>query len=192
MIYIDKLRTCQKFVTLYSYVGTIILFDQIVYILQHHRVTTLVAKYTGKPLSEIENLTTLPKSSFGLSVPLRNFLINNRVAMKIRNNQEFPNHQMNGTIDMERALIVETAASAMDEVTKLLQIDEPLWIKSPSEGRCILHRGSYEKIFPTRASFNIRSFTNSARFESSKHSGIVTMSAMHLVDAFLDSVRILN
>ncbi|XP_010089514.2 homeobox-leucine zipper protein HDG11 [Morus notabilis] len=94
---------------------------------------------------------------------------------------------MNGTIDMERALIVETAASAVDEVTKLLQIDEPLWIKSASEGRCILHRGSYEKIFLTRANFNIRSFTNGARFESSKHSGIVTMSAMHLVDAFLDS-----
>ena len=85
---------------------------------------------------------------------------------------------------MEKALMLETADSAMDELIRLLRINEPLWIKSPADGRYVLHRDSYEKIFP-----RVNHFKNSsARVESSKDSGMVTLSGMHLVEMILDSV----
>lgn len=88
--------------------------------------------------------------------------------------------------DTEKPLVLETAASAMDELIRLIRINEPLWIKSPADGGFVLHRDSYEKIFP-RADH----FTNStARVEASKDSEIVTMNAMHLVEMILNSVSI--
>lgn len=85
---------------------------------------------------------------------------------------------------MEKALMAETAASAMDEVIKLLRINEPLWTKSASDGRNIIDRTSYEKIFPKASQFK----STNARTESSKDSAMVTMTGMNLVDMFVDSV----
>lgn len=100
----------------------------------------------------------------------------------------FPNnYQIDGAMCLERAIMADTADGAMDELIKLLKLDEPLWIKSSSDGRFTLHRENYENIFPLRANI-IKACNNSARFEASKHSGIVTMGAVHLVEMFLDSV----
>ena len=91
---------------------------------------------------------------------------------------------------MERTLMVETATTAIKELIKLLQIDEPLWTKSfaaAANGRYTLHRDSYEKVFPIKDN-HLRSASSAARFESSKHSGIIAMSPAYIVDSFLDSV----
>lgn len=82
--------------------------------------------------------------------------------------------------------MVETAASALDELTKLLQINEPLWSKSSTDGRYYLLRDSYEKILPRPNHFR----SSSVRFESSKDSIIVTMNSVNLVDALLDPVSV--
>lgn len=100
----------------------------------------------------------------------------------------FPNnYQIDGAMCLERAIMADTADGAMEELIKLLKLDEPLWFKSSSNGRFTLHRENYENIFPMRANI-IKACNNSARFEASKHSGIVTMGAVHLVEMFLDSV----
>ena len=85
---------------------------------------------------------------------------------------------------MERAVMFETAATAMDELIRLLRTNEPLWVKSPSDGRYVIQRDSYEKTFP-RAT-HLRS--SCARIESSKDSALVTMNATQLVDMLLDAV----
>ncbi|XVF20474.1 hypothetical protein REPUB_Repub12eG0003300 [Reevesia pubescens] len=85
---------------------------------------------------------------------------------------------------MERAVMSQTAAAAMDELIRLLRTDKPLWVKSPSDGRYVIHRDSYEKTFPRPNHFPSCS---TARIESSKHSALVTMNATQLVDMFLDA-----
>lgn len=95
---------------------------------------------------------------------------------------------LNGISDVDKALMMDTANNAMDELIRLLQINEPLWIKSSSDGRYTIHRDSYEKIFPRVSHFK----TSTSRLESSKCSGMVTMNAMQLVDMFLDSVSFHN
>ena len=93
----------------------------------------------------------------------------------------------NGTAEMERAFMGDSAARAFDELIRLLRTDGPLWTTSCSEG-FVLHRNAYERMFLGRSSY-LRSASSNARFESSKHSGMVAMNAMQLVDMFLDSVR---
>ncbi|GMJ00716.1 homeodomain GLABROUS 8 [Hibiscus trionum] len=117
-------------------------------------VSTLLTKYTGKDIS-----LDLPFSRDKVSMPVL------------------------GVTGIERAAMCETAAAAMDELVRLLSTNEPLWVKSPPDGRYVIHRENYEKAFP-RAT-HLPSF--SARIESSKDSALVTMNAGRLVSMFLDA-----
>lgn len=93
-------------------------------------------------------------------------------------------YQLKEIPEMEKTHMADTAASAIEELLKSFEINEPLWIKSPGDGRYLLNRDSYDKIFPRPNHFK----SSSARVESSKDSGVVSISAEHLVDIFLDSV----
>lgn len=87
--------------------------------------------------------------------------------------------------EMEKTIIIGTAISAMDELVKLLQVKEPVWINSPTDGTYLLHRDTYDKIFPKTNHFNTSSF----RVESSKDSAVVAMAASNLIEMLLDSVK---
>lgn len=97
----------------------------------------------------------------------------------------FMQYPFNGIEEMEKSVMIETAVSAMGELLRLFRVNEPVWVKSSADGRYILHRDSYNKLFPRLNHFK----SSSARIESSKDSGVVAMSAIHLVDMFLDSVH---
>ncbi|KAJ6867641.1 hypothetical protein NC652_038758 [Populus alba x Populus x berolinensis] len=77
-------------------------------------------------------------------------------------------YRLEGIPDMENALMAETAAGAMDELTDFCEF--------------ILDRLGYDRIYPRAAHF----ISCNARVESSKDSATVTMPGMDLVDMFLD------
>ncbi|KAL7184626.1 hypothetical protein ACSBR2_026718 [Camellia fascicularis] len=98
----------------------------------------------------------------------------------------------NNKFEMEKMAMIETAVSAMGELMRLLRVNEPVWIKSSSpvdhdgdsrRSSYLLHRDSYNKLFPRSNHFK----SSTARMESSKDSGVVPMSAVHLLNMFLDS-----
>ncbi|KAJ7964418.1 Homeobox-leucine zipper protein [Quillaja saponaria] len=162
---------------------------------EHERVSNLLSKYIGKPIPQLELTPSAPGSPIDLS-PGTSFnqrmgspTIDQDIASgsTITNNTAFA-YQLKGITDMEKELMVEIAASAMDELIKLLRINDPLWVKSAVDGRLVLHRDSYEEIFARANNFR----NSSARVESSKESGIVTMCGMQLVDMFLDSDQWVN
>lgn len=84
----------------------------------------------------------------------------------------------------DKSSIIKTAVAAMGELAELLRLNEPLWIKSRTEGRYTLNHDNYEKLFPKPNHLK----SASARTESSKDSGEVAMAAIHLMDMFLDGV----
>lgn len=153
--------------------------------MQHEKVSNLLAKYIGQPISQIESLLGVPRSSLDLSAGLGTSL-NQRLGspaldVDLGSTNSASPYKLKGITDMaEKALMLEIAGSAMDELIRLLRIDEPLWIKSPADGRYVLHRDGYEKTNHLKNS--------TARIESSKDSGMVTMSGMHLVEMIMDSV----
>ncbi|XP_060167957.1 homeobox-leucine zipper protein ROC8-like isoform X2 [Lycium barbarum] len=98
-------------------------------------------------------------------------------------NSEF--HHDNG----ERSIILEIVVAAMDEIVTVLQVDEPLWIKSPNGVTYSIHRDSYEKMF---SNLHQPYKSSSARIESSKDSGVVSMTAIELIQNFLDPIKWMN
>lgn len=99
------------------------------------------------------------------------------------------NPTMGSAADMEKALMLEVANTAMDELVRLMHIYEPFWVKSSArEGKFILNREEYEKTFPRTNHFK----GAYVRVESSKGSALVSMSGKELVDMFLDSVSTYN
>jgi homeobox-leucine zipper protein len=156
-------------------------------VVQHEKVSSLLAKYIGKPKSQIDLLTSDTGSSQELPTFVQNQRMGNPGIDWGRNPGSDISHfacRLEGIPDMENALMAETAAGAMDELIRLLRVNEPFWIKSPSDGRLILDRLSYERIYPRAAHF----ISRNARVESSKDSATVTMPGMDLVDMFLDPV----
>lgn len=172
------------------------MFIHLVVVFQYEKATRLLASYVGKPVRlEMDMLapspTTLSLGSTSESSKLEgNFLGGlGLVSISDDNTTLLTNQQ-----DMGKSLMWETATSAMEELVRLVRVNEPLWIKSQSQAATeeedeqgaffVLNHDSYESIFLRAHHF--RSFN--ARVESSKASRIVRMSAMELVHMFLDSV----
>ncbi|XLU51582.1 hypothetical protein S245_046396 [Arachis hypogaea] len=77
----------------------------------------------------------------------------------------------------------EAAIKAVDEVARLLRMNEPFWFRSTVDGNFILQRQSYDGVF-----HNV-GLKCEARREASKDSRVVAMSGRKLVDMFLDSEK---
>ncbi|XP_061358811.1 homeobox-leucine zipper protein HDG11-like [Gastrolobium bilobum] len=98
-------------------------------------------------------------------------------------NDDMLHHPTNTNMDIERALMVETAKSAMEELIRLLRMNEPFWLRSVIDGKFVLQQENYKNIFHKDIQLN----EPHARIESSKDARIVSMRGTQLVDMFLNS-----
>lgn len=87
--------------------------------------------------------------------------------------------------DMDKSLMTDIARTAMEELVRLLQTNEPLWMKSNTDGRDVLNLETYETIFP-RSNTHLKN--PNIRIEASRESGVVIMNGSALIDMFMDSV----
>ncbi|TKY59717.1 Homeobox-leucine zipper protein HDG12 [Spatholobus suberectus] len=99
-----------------------------------------------------------------------------------------PQPIMSQSTDMEKSLMSQIANTAMEELMKLLSMNEPFWFRSLHDGKFILQSDSYQRIF--RRS-NCLSGPH-ARIESSKDSRVVNMGGAQLVEMFLNSDKWVN
>ncbi|KAL9247971.1 hypothetical protein vseg_021339 [Gypsophila vaccaria] len=135
---------------------------------EYNRLSALLAKFMGRPLSRPE-----------LNVP---DVASNNATRNLNCKNLGSTDQMNANPELEKLLMAEIAASAMDELIKLLKVDHPLWIKCPTEEQYVLDYDCYYKIVSETKEFR---YLNS-RMESSKDFGVVAMDARFLVDLYLD------
>ncbi|CAL5368194.1 unnamed protein product [Camellia sinensis] len=188
---------------------------------EYERMSHLIANSLGKPVAQIQSLSSMdfqsqtnilgfPASQGILGGSSSNSIdqlqhqfqqLDDHIGNSNNNNNSTKQQQMqyplindygNNKFEMEKMAMIDTAVSAMDELIRLLQVNEPVWIKSSSpvdhdgnsrRSSYLLHRDSYNKLFPRSIHFK----SSTARMESSKDSGVVPMSAVHLLDMFLDS-----
>ncbi|KAJ6373769.1 hypothetical protein OIU78_029452 [Salix suchowensis] len=85
---------------------------------------------------------------------------------------------------MDKSLMTDVAANAMEELLRLLQTNEPLWMRSSADGRDVLNLDSYQRNFP-RAMSHLKN--PNVRIEASRDSGVVIMNGVALVNMFMDS-----
>ncbi|XP_068309435.1 homeobox-leucine zipper protein HDG11-like [Pyrus communis] len=154
------------------------------------RVSSIAAKYIGRPISQLPPVQPIHISSLDLSMAsfgghglagpsLDLDLIPGSASSTMPN---LP-YQPPGFSDLDKSLMTDIAANAMAELLRLLQTNEPLWMKSSTDGRDVLNLETYERIFPRATSHSKNSYV---RIEASRDSGVVIMSGLALVDMFID------
>ena len=87
--------------------------------------------------------------------------------------------------DVDKSHMSDIAGHAMDELLRLLQTNDPFWIKSNADGREVLNLDAYGNMFPTS---NSHVKNPNIRIEASRDSGVVIMNSLALVDMFMDAV----
>ncbi|KAJ0265222.1 Homeobox-leucine zipper protein ANTHOCYANINLESS 2 [Hirschfeldia incana] len=82
----------------------------------------------------------------------------------------------------QRSVLLDLALTAMDELVKLAQCDEPLWVKSLDGERDELNREEYMRTFSSTK-------LNGLVTEASRTSGMVIVDSLALVETLMDSDR---
>ncbi|KAK4394910.1 Homeobox-leucine zipper protein HDG11 [Sesamum angolense] len=157
------------------------------------RVSSIAAKYIGRPISQLPPVQPIHVSSLDLSMasfgghgipgPSLDLDLLPGSSSSVIPNLAFPSMSIS---DMDKSLMADIAANAMDELIRLLQSNEPLWMKSPGDGREILNLESYDRIFP-RPNSHLKN--PSIRNEASRDSGVVIIDGLGLVEMFLDASK---
>lgn len=162
---------------------------------QLDRVSSIAAKYIGRPISQLPPVQPIHVSSLDLTMGSFGGPSGLSVGPSLDldllpgGSSTMPNlpYQQIVLSDMDKSLMSDIATSAMEEMLRLLQTNDPLWLKSPADGREVLNLDAYERMF-SRASSHLKN--PNIRTESSRDSGVVIMNALALVDMFMDSVSI--
>lgn len=141
----------------------------------------MAAKYIGRPISQPSHFSSLElsMSSFGSHEMGCSSL--DLDLLPASSSSVLPIHVSN----MDKTLMSEVATNAMGELLRLCQTNEPLWMKSRSDGRDVLDLETYEQAFP-RANAPLENLH--FRTEASRDSGVVIVNSATLVDMFMDSV----
>ncbi|KAK4402513.1 Homeobox-leucine zipper protein HDG11 [Sesamum angolense] len=156
------------------------------------RVSSIAAKYIGRPISQLPPVQPIHVSSLDLSmasfgghgIPGPSLDLDLDLlpgsSSSVIPNLAFPPMSIS---DMDKSLMADIAANAMDELIRLLQSNEPLWIKS-ADGRETLNLESYERMFQSP---NSHLKNPNIRIEASRDSGVVIMNGLALVEMFMDA-----
>ncbi|PQM36769.1 homeobox-leucine zipper protein ANTHOCYANINLESS 2 isoform X2 [Prunus yedoensis var. nudiflora] len=86
---------------------------------------------------------------------------------------------------MERSMFLELALAAMDELVKLAQTDEPLWLRSLEGGREVLNHEEYMRSFTPCIGLKPNGFVT----EASRETGMVIINSLALVETLMESNR---
>ncbi|GFP88479.1 homeobox-leucine zipper protein hdg11 [Phtheirospermum japonicum] len=157
------------------------------------RISSIAAKYIGRPISQLPPVQPIHISSLDLSMasfgghampgPSLDLDLLPGNPMGVMPNLPFPLPQMSIS-DVDKSLMADAAANAMDELIRLLQSNEPLWMKPAVDGSEMLNLESYDTVFPRRGDHLKNPNT---RAEASRDSGVVIMNGSALVDMFMDA-----
>ncbi|KAK8957407.1 Homeobox-leucine zipper protein HDG1 [Platanthera zijinensis] len=87
----------------------------------------------------------------------------------------------------ERSLFLELALSAMDELVKMAEMGEPLWISgSESAGKEVLNFEQYEEIFPRCV---VGAKASDLVAEATRETTMVIINSLALVETLMDAAR---
>ncbi|KAH7529418.1 hypothetical protein FEM48_Zijuj05G0182000 [Ziziphus jujuba var. spinosa] len=152
------------------------------------RVSSIAAKYIGRPISQLPPVQPVHISSLDLSMGSfgghglggPSLDLDLHASSSTTANLPFPPMVIT---EMDKSLMTDIAANATEELLRLLQTNEPLWMKSSVDGRDVLNLDSYERLFP-RPNSHLKN--PNFRIEASRYSGVVFMNSLALVDMFMD------
>ena len=172
------------------------------------RVCALAGKFLGRPISSLATSIAppLPSSALELGVGSNGFAA---LSSTMPLGPDFgggisnplpvlaPPRTVGGGVQVldrsiERSMYSELALAAMDELVKMAQAEEPLWIRSlegvggGGGGREMLNHEEYMRSFTPCIGMKPNGFVT----EASRETGIVIINSLALVETLMDSVNI--
>lgn len=151
------------------------------------RVCTLAGKFLGRPITSLPN-SSLDTGFIGLNHNSLPSTLPLEQDFGISMERSMVTNSSNGNgfdRSMERSMFLELALSAMDELVKMAQTNEPLWIRSDESGREILNYEEYSRTVSTSC---IGLKPNGFVSEASRECGVVIINSLALVETLMDSV----
>ncbi|KAM3306448.1 homeobox-leucine zipper protein MERISTEM L1 [Capsicum chacoense] len=144
------------------------------------RISGIAAKYVGKPMLTYPNLsTTGPAHSLDLGVG--NFGPQTGLVAEIYNASDLL-RSVSGPTDADKPIIIELAVAAMEELIRMAQTGEPLWIKTLDNSSETLSEEEYFRTFPRGIGPKPLGLTS----EASRESAVVIMNHINLVEILMD------
>ncbi|ESQ55191.1 hypothetical protein EUTSA_v10024488mg [Eutrema salsugineum] len=154
------------------------------------RISSIAAKYVGKPL--LTNSTPFPQLTSSQHIPTRSLDLEVGNFGNSNNNQMGFVGEMYGTTsdilrsvsihsDADKPMIVELAVAAMEELVRMAQTGDPLWVSSDNSVE-ILNEEEYFRTFPR----GIGPKPIGLRSEASRESTVVIMNHINLVEILMD------
>ncbi|KAF8379440.1 hypothetical protein HHK36_028876 [Tetracentron sinense] len=167
------------------------------------RVCALTGKFLGRPVSSFSVTIppTLPSSSLELTVGSNGFGGLSTVNSTLPLGPDFggsvsstfsvgpPTRLASGVMSLERSLgtsvFLELALAAMDELVKMVQTDEPLWLPSLGKGKEALNHEEYTRMFSPCIGMKPSGFVT----EATRETGLVIINSLALVETLMDANR---
>ncbi|XP_020675648.1 homeobox-leucine zipper protein ROC5-like [Dendrobium catenatum] len=167
------------------------------------RVCTLAGKFIGRPISSLVNSisTPVPNSSLELAVGGNGYGAFGSVPPTFSSVSDFvagassplgtvitpPARTSIPSVDrsMERSMFLELALSAMDELLKMAEMGEPLWIPAQENGKEALNYEHYEHLFPRCIGMKEVGLVS----EATRETAMVIINSLVLVETLMDAVR---
>ncbi|KAK4796109.1 hypothetical protein SAY86_028435 [Trapa natans] len=156
------------------------------------RVCALAGKFLGRPIGSLmpPPPPQLPNSSLELGVggngydglgPLPDFGAAGGLPVIPPARSGIPGFDCS----LEKSMLLELALAAMDELVKLAQTDEPLWVRNLEGGREVLNHEEYLRSFTPCIGVKPGGFVA----EASRETGMVIINSLALVETLMDSNR---
>ncbi|KAL5727623.1 Homeobox-leucine zipper protein ANTHOCYANINLESS 2 [Ranunculus cassubicifolius] len=166
------------------------------------RVCALAGKFLGRPVSSMGNSMPppMPNSCLelgvgnngfdqGLSSVTTTMNSSNGYGVSVSNGMTMVPSSRSGMsgVDrsMERSMYLELALAAMDELVKMAQTEEPLWMPSLVGGKETLNQEEYMRMFNPCIGMKPNGFVT----EATRETGMVIINSLALVETLMDANR---
>ncbi|XP_011086174.2 LOW QUALITY PROTEIN: homeobox-leucine zipper protein MERISTEM L1 [Sesamum indicum] len=143
------------------------------------RISGIAAKYVGKPMLSYPHLP--PGASRSLDLGVGNFAPQAGMTGEIYGAADLL-RSVSGPTDADKPMIIELAVAAMEELIRMAQSGEPLWIPSTDNSAETLSEEEYVRTFPR----GIGPKPLGMKSEASRESAVVIMNHINLVEILMD------
>lgn len=148
------------------------------------KISGIAAKYVGKPLVTYPHLQNqgLNSSRSSLDLGVGNFGPQSGMVGDIYGSAGDLLRSVAPPSEADKPMIIELAVAAMEELFRMAQAGEPLWVPSPDNSTEILNEEEYFRTFPR----GIGPMPLGLKSEASRDTAVVIMNHMNLVEILMD------
>ncbi|XP_077243538.1 homeodomain GLABROUS 2 isoform X2 [Tasmannia lanceolata] len=145
------------------------------------RISGIAAKYVGKPMVPYPLLPPSVPSRSSLELAVGNFGVQPGMGGEMYGAGDLL-RSISGQPEIEKPMVIELAVAAMEELIRMAQIGEPLWLPGLDHSIEILTEDEYVRMFPR----GIGPKPLGLKSEASRETAVVIMNHINLVEILMD------